>query len=382
LINAAIVGLGMEGLTRTEAASARVLAARAVRAAAEDAGLGLADLDGLIVCRSGAASEADLGLTLHTTLGLRDLTLLQTVFAEGASSIAAIQTAAAAVSLGTASAVACVFADARLEPGKAARESFGQVKSIRGIEGLRYAAGLYGGPAMYAMEAARYAHDHGSLDEGLCAVALAARQWAGLNPRAMFRSALTREDYFHARWIVEPLRLYDCAVPVNGAIAVIVTSSERAADLRQPPAHILGMGQGHPGAPGLTSGAGLAARSAFSAASVGVEDVEVCQIYDAFTFSTLFTLEAYGFCGPGEGRDFVLDGALAPGGRLPVNTGGGHLSGYYLQGMTPVSEGVLQARGAAGARQCAKRDVVLVTNDGGRFEYHGCLILSPHRSLA
>jgi acetyl-CoA acetyltransferase len=385
VINAAIAGLGMEGLTRTESSSARVLAARAVKAAADEAGLGLADVDGLIVCRSGSATEADLGLTLQRTLGLTDLALLQTLYAEGASSIAAIQTAAMAVTLGLATTVACVFADARLAAGKAARESFGQVKSSRGIEGLRYSAGLYGGPAMYALAAKRYEHLYGPLGEGLCAIARAARAWAGLNPRAVFREALTREAYFASRWIVEPFRLYDCAVPVNGAIAVIVTTAERARDLAQPPAHILGMGQGHPGTPdragfepGLSSGGGQAKAAAFAQAGVDLSDVDVCEIYDAFTYSTLITLEEYGFCGRGEGREFVLDAALAPGGRLAVNTGGGQLSGYYLQGMTPVSEAVLQARGSAGERQCARHDIVLATNDGGRFDHHACMVLSPH----
>src|SRR5277367_5003251 len=119
------------------------------------------------------------------------------------------------------------------------------------------------------------------------------------------------------------------------------------------------MGQGHPGTPDLagaereTTSGGLVARDiAFAMAGVGLADIDMCQIYDAFTYSTLLTLEEYGFCGRGEAQDFVRDGRIAPGGALPVNTGGGHLSGYYLQGMTPVSEGVIQARGQAGARQC------------------------------
>jgi acetyl-CoA acetyltransferase len=304
----------------------------------------------------------------------------------GASSIAAIHTAALAVSAGLASAVACVFADAPIKPGRPSRESFGRVKTSRGIDGLRYSAGLFGGPAVYALAARRYMAAYGATSESLAAVALAARAWAQANPRAVFRSPLTREDYFASRWIVEPFRLYDCAVPVNGAIAVIVTTAERAADLAQTPVHLLGAGQGHRGEPdrrghepSLSSGGGLAKATAFRMAGVETADIDVCQIYDAFTYSTLVTLEEYGFCGRGEAKDFVLDGAIAPGGRLPVNTGGGHLSGYYLQGMTPVSEAVLQARGDAGARQCARHDLVLATNDGGRFEHHACLVMSRHR---
>ena len=366
-----------------------VVAARAVRAAAEDAGLTLRDLDGLIVCRSGNATEADLGLELARLMGLRDLRLLQAVYAEGASSVAAIQMAAMAVSFGLATRVACVFADARLEPGRAARDSFGTAKSVDGIGELRYAAGLFGGPAVYAMAARRYIATYGAPPEAFGAVALAARQWAMMNPRAMFRQPLTMAAYLASRPIVEPLRLFDCAMPVNGGIAVVVTTGERADDLRQPPVHIIGMGQGHPGTPDqagsereLTSGGRVARDGAFAMAGIALGDVDICEIYDAFTYSTLLTLEEYGFCGRGEAAAFVRDGRIAPGGTLPVNTGGGHLSGFYLQGMTPVAEGVIQARGQAGARQCIRHDIVLATNEGGRFDHHGCLVLSPHRRAA
>ena len=386
MLNAAIAGLGMEGLTREATASSRVMAARAVRAAASEAGLTPGDIDGLIVTRGGGATESDLGLELHRLAGLRDLKLLQVLYAEGASAIAAIHTAAMAVSTGLATAVACVFADAPIKPGRPSRDSFGRVKTSRGIDGLRYSAGLFGGPAVYALAARRYMAAYGDAAEGLAAVATSARSWAAMNPRAVFRAPLTRDAYFASRWIVEPFRLYDCAVPVNGAIAVIVTTAERAQDLKQIPVHLLGAGQGHRGLPdrrghepNLTSGGGLAKQTAFQMAGVETADIDVCQIYDAFTYSTLVTLEEYGFCGRGEAKDFVLDGAIAPGGRLAVNTGGGHLSGYYLQGMTPVSEAVIQARGAASERQCARHDLVLATNDGGRFEHHACLVMSRHK---
>src|SRR5690606_22853298 len=188
--------------------------------------------------RSGAASEEDLGLDLRRVIGLRNLRLLQVVFAEGASAVSAIQTAALAIGTGMASTVACVFADAPLEPGRPARRSFGRVKVSRGIAGLRYTAGLFGGAAIYAMAARRYMETFGAKAESFGWVALAARRWAQLNPRAVFREPLTMEAYLSARWIVEPLRLYDCAVPVNGGIAVVITSAERAPDLKQPPVYI------------------------------------------------------------------------------------------------------------------------------------------------
>jgi acetyl-CoA acetyltransferase len=116
-------------------------------------------------------------------------------------------------------------------------------------------------------------------------------------------------------------------------------------------------------------------------AGAGVRDVDVCELYDCYTYTTLVTLEDYGFCGKGEGGPFVAEGRLEPGGSLPTNTGGGELSGYYMWGMTPLSEGVIQARGEGGERQVKKHDVVLVSGQGGILDHHAALILSPHPSL-
>jgi len=387
-INASIVGLGTAGITRAATPPAKELARLAVLGALADAGLDRTDLDGLLICRTSAATDSILGPDLQKLLSLRDLSLLELVLCEGASAIAAIHTAAMAVTTGMATTVACVFADAPVVPGKRTSASFGRIKTGSGIEGLRYSAGLFGGAANYALAAQRYLAETGATEDALASVAVAMRQWATLNPQAIFRDPLTREDYFAARYIAEPLRLYDCAIPVNGAVAVIVTSRERAADLAQPPVPILSMAQGHRGSPdrrgldlGLESGAGIAAPRLFEGTGVGPADIDVCLFYDAFSFSTLLSLEQYGFCGRGEAGDFVADGGIAPGGRLPVNTGGGHLSGYYLQGMTPVAEAVIQARGQGGARQVDGARTLLVTNEGGRFDYHAALLLgsAEHR---
>ena len=162
---------------------------------------------------------------------------------------------------------------------------------------------------------------------------------------------------------------------MNGAGAVIVTSVARAADAKGSAAFIHGMGQGHdghsafrPNADGATGGRS-AGRRAMAMAGVTPGDVTMCQIYDAFSFSGLFALEDYGLCGPGEAGAFVADGHTAPDGRLPMNTGGGHLSSYYLQGMTPVSEAAIQVRRQGGARQAARNDVVLVNGSGGCLEF-------------
>jgi acetyl-CoA acetyltransferase len=218
-------------------------------------------------------------------------------------------------------------------------------------------------------------------------IAVSERLWATMNPKAQMREAISLEDYHNSRWVIEPLHLLDCCLVSNGGVAVIVTTAERARDLKQPPAYILGMGQGHHGNPQRAgwepethTAATIAKESAFKMAGIGVEDVDVCELYDCYTYTVLVTLEDYGFCAKGEGGPFVADGKLGPGGSLPTNTGGGQLSGYYMWGMTPLSEGVIQTRGQGGERQATEHDVVLVSGNGGVLNYHGCLVLSPSPS--
>jgi acetyl-CoA acetyltransferase len=171
----------------------------------------------------------------------------------------------------------------------------------------------------------------------------------------------------------------------NGAVAVIVTSVDRVAGLKSRPAYVLAMAQGHPGNSQNTddlhdtqTGGVIARETLYGQLGITAKDVDVCELYDCYTYTAMVTLEDYGFCKKGEGGAFVEDGKLGPGGSLPTNTGGGELSGFYMWGMTPVSEGVIQARGSGGARQAAKNDLVLVTGNGGILDYHASLILSPH----
>ena len=132
----------------------------------------------------------------------------------------------------------------------------------------------------------------------------------------------------------------------------------------------------------VNTGAVQAKDTAFRMAGITNDDVDLFELYDCYTYTTLVTLEDYGFCAKGEGGQFVSDGKLGPGGSLPTNTGGGQLSGYYMWGMTPMSEGIIQARGQGDERQVPKHDVVLVSTQGGVLDYHACTILSPHPSAA
>jgi acetyl-CoA acetyltransferase len=380
----------------------RRLAAEAVRLAAADAGLGLADLDGLLICPGIAGTVLDVGLA--QTLGLRDLRLLSVINAYGASAGAAVGLAALAVTSGSASAVACVFADTPLRARTPAGATFGMRGGAggrgaggagpggagsrpqwHGLQGLAAGFGYRTVTAEYALAARRHMASYGTTSEQFGAVAVAQRGWAAGNPRAQLRDPLNLEGHQASRWIVEPLHLLDCCLVSNGAIAVVVTAADRAAGLRRPPVHIWGWGQGHPGHPmergsefGLRTGAATAGPAAMAMAGIGTGDVTMCQIYDCYTYTVVVTLEDYGFCGKGEGGPFAASGALAPGGSLPVNTGGGQLSSYYMWGFTPLSEAVIQARGDGGARQAPGSDVILVSGNGGILAHHSTLILSPH----
>jgi acetyl-CoA acetyltransferase len=300
----------------------------------------------------------------------------------GATAAAMVQQAALAIDAGLATTVACVFSDAPLKPPKPSQQKReGSAAAYGFARGLNAAYGQFGVNALYALVAKRHMHRFGTTNDHLGAVAVAERAWANSNPAAQFHETpLTIEDYHRSRWIVEPFHLLDCCLVSNGGAAVIVTSADRARSLRQPPVYVWGFGQGHPGGDPidtLTSGAPLAKRTAFAMAGIETSDVDVAELYDCYTFTVLVTLEDYGFCAKGESGPFVADGSIGPGGRLPVNTGGGQLSSFYMWGMTPVSEGVIQARGQGGARQTEKRDVILVSGNGGILSTHSALVLSP-----
>jgi acetyl-CoA acetyltransferase len=253
--------------------------------------------------------------------------------------------------------------------------------------GLRAAYGNFGANPEYAMAARRHMHLYGTTSEQFGTIAVGQRQWAELNPWAQMKKPMTLEDHQTSRFIAEPLRLLDCCLVSNGAVAVIVTSADRARDLLQPPAYVLGYAQCAPGDnlrtdrhPATETGAKTSGEIAFRMAGITRDDIGTCQLYDCYTYTVLVTLEDYGFCAKGEGGPFVADGKLGPGGALPTNTGGGQLSGYYMWGFTPLSEAVVQTRGQGGARQVPRNDFVLVSANGGILNYHSSIILSRHVS--
>ncbi len=382
---AAIVGLGITAQGKVFHTNHVGFAAEAVQLALADCGLGREDVDGLLLNPGLSWGEASMGsFQLQQALGLRNLRLQATMNLGGATAGAMVQHAVQAVAAGLCSVVVCVFSDAPLKPPRPEKErSASSASAYAFARGFDAAYGFFGVNAQYALLARRYMHVYGLTQDHLGAVAVAQRAWANRNPQAqMFGRPLTLEDYHRSRWVVEPFHLYDCCLVSNGGLAVVVTSAERARDLPRPPVYILGMAQGHPGgdvSETLVSGAALCKEPALAMAGLELEDLDVVELYDCYTFTVLIALEDYGFTGKGEAGPFVAAGHTAPGGRLPVNTGGGQLSSFYMWGMTPLSEAVIQLRGEGGERQVPGARFALVSGNGGVLSTHSTLILGRER---
>ena len=225
----------------------------------------------------------------------------------------------------------------------------------------------------YALAAARHMHQYGTTREDLAHIAVAARQWAQLNPLAHARDPLSVEQVLAARMVSDPLSVLDCCLVTDGGGALVLVKSERARDFPKPPVYVLGAAAATwhrqiASMPDLTvTAAAESGPRAFAMADLTPRDVDVVELYDAFTINTLLFLEDLGFCAKGEGGAFVRDGRIAPGGELPVNTNGGGLSCCHpgMYGMFLLIEAVQQLRGEAGARQVADAQVALCHGNGG-----------------
>ena len=224
----------------------------------------------------------------------------------------------------------------------------------------------------YAMVARRHMHEYGTTSEQLADIAVSTRHHASLNPNAKMRQPITRDDVLESRLIADPLHLLDCCIISDGGGALVVTSLERARDLRQTPVRVLGTGEAvahrEIGAPDLlTIAARQSGEQAFAMAGRSPADIDFCTIYDSFTITVLATLENLGFCKPGEGGAFVENGGIGLSGRLPVNPDGGGLSSNHpgMRGIFLVIEAVRQLRGGLGERQVADARTALVHGTGG-----------------
>jgi len=382
----AIVGLGVTPMGKIYGRRSVDFAAEAIALALDDAGLSKSDVDGLLI---NANIPNDMDPRTQMTLGLENLSLISVMNAYGSTAGSMMQYACMAIREGLANVVVLVYADAPLSPSRGAGQSYAGPHRfpLGGMTGLRAAYGNFGANPEYAMAARRHMHLYGTTEDHFGTIAVGQRQWAQMSPWAQMRKPMTLEDHHASRWIAEPLRLLDCCLVSNGAVAVVVTSPERARDLKQPPVNVLGYAQCSPGDnlrtdrhPAVETGAKQSGERAFRMAGITLNDIGTCQLYDCYTYTVLVTLEDYGFCKKGEGGPFIADGKLAPGGSLPTNTGGGQLSGYDMWAFTPLSEAVVQARGQGGERQAPRNDYVLVSGNGGILNFHSTMILSKHTS--
>jgi acetyl-CoA acetyltransferase len=374
-----LVGLGMTAMSLRPGATPLQLAAEASGAALADARLGRDEVDGLLVGSSQGVRPDRLGVGFAAAGGFSDLRLLEHVEIKGATTIAMIQRARHAIATGEATTVLCVFADAPLVAGRGAGSTYAQSGGNVGVRGLERASGLLGSVPTYALLAQRWLHVTGTAADALRSVATTARAWAGGNPDAVNREPLDEAGYDASPMIAEPLRLLDCARPVNGAVAVILTGRPSVGTTRL---RVLGTGREHPvrrrraGAESWFGGGRRAVDDALGQAGMSRSDLHVAELYDPFSIVTLVLLAEYGLAGDVPAGDFVRDGHTGPGGTLPTNTGGGQLSGFYLQGMTPLAEAVIQLRGTGGQRQVPDAGVALVGGIGGRLDHHAALVLA------
>ncbi|MFW6115068.1 MAG: thiolase family protein [Thermodesulfobacteriota bacterium] len=249
--------------------------------------------------------------------------------------------------------------------------------------------GHFGVAAGYALAARRAMHTFRTGPETWKHIAVGQRKWANLNPTAMMHQrSMTFDDYYNSSWVIEPFRLFDNCLMSDGGRAVVITTAERARNLKHRPALIMGMGQHNPAcdvhqASYLTgpTGAVKAAETAFTMAGITLDAIDACEIYDCFTYTVEITLQDYGFFGPGEGRDWFKNGTIEPGGSMPVNTSGGQLSEAYYMGLTPLSEAAMQLMGRCGDRQLGpatntkEPEIILCNDNGGVLQTHTCIIL-------
>jgi acetyl-CoA acetyltransferase len=360
----AVVGIGAAGWGEAPGRSAIELLGEASLAAIADAGLTLADIDGICAATSTHAFPT---LSVAEYLGIKP-TFFDGTNVGGSSFEMHVLHAALALEAGICNAVLiCYGSNQRTAGGKLISMSEPQwhevpYKPRHPITG-------------YALATARHMHEYGTTREMLADIAVAARAWANKNPDAFARGPLTREDVLSSRVVSDPLTIRDCCLVTDGGAACVMVRADRAKDLKQKPSYLLGVGGAHSHrsiaqAESLTrTVAADSGPRAFAMAGLKPSDCDLVMLYDAFTITTLLFLEDLGFCPKGEGGRFVQGGTIAPGGKLAVNTSGGGLSCVHpgMYGMFLIHEAVTQLRGQAGERQIAKCDIAICHGNGGQL---------------
>ena len=364
----AIVGIGQTRFAKKLEPTEKELACQAILAALDDAGIAPSEVDGLSSYTMETTTEVDIA----NNIGAGDITYFGQVGYGGGGGPGVVGQLAMAVATGQ-----CRVGVAwRSRKRGSGQRIWADTKTPYSISAAWTRPwGLLRPVDEISMLTRRYMHEYGATRDHLANVALAIRGHANRNPHAtMYEKTMTREQYMSARWISEPLCLFDNCLESDGALACVIVAADRARDCPQPPAYIHSFSQGLPRQSNtmtnywcddpLTGPAWTCARQLYRGSDIQAQDIKVAQIYDAFSPLIPLSLEGYGFCKRGEGAAFTEDGALELGGRLPINTSGGGLSEAYVHGFNLITEGVRQMRGSSTA-QVEGADSCLVTAGEG-----------------
>ena len=354
------------------------LMAQGITRALDDCGLGLKDVDGLI---SSCTQSRTSPLNLAEYLGMSPAYIDGTIIG-GSSFMFHIQHAMAALQLGLCN--VCVIAY-----GSTQRSIGRQNASVREINPYETPYRPFLPSTAYALAASRHMHEFGTTREQMAEVAVAARQWAIKNPVAWEKNPLTVPEVLSARMVSYPFTVRDICLVTDGGGAIVLVSPERAKSLKKKPVYVLGQGQHITHAnissmPDLTvTGALESGRQAYAMAGLAAKDIDVLELYDAFTINTILFLEDLGFCKKGEGGAFVSGGRIAPGGSLPVNTNGGGLSYCHpgMYGLFLLIEAVRQLRGECGERQVAGAETAIAHGNGGVLSSQSTVILGTEATV-
>lgn len=374
----AIVGAATYGIGEAPGLRPLDLASRAALAALKDANLSLPDVDALFVC---LPDDALAGLSAAEYLGIQPR-YTDCNRTGGSAFLSHVMVATFMLDAGYCDTALIMYgSNQRSGAGGVVhmRQSSVYEKPYRPINPL----------SSYALATARHMHQYGTTAEQLAAVAVSARQWAQRNPDAFMREPLTIDDCLRSRLVSDPLRVRDCCLVTDGAAAVVLTRADRARTLVAQPVYVLGAGAATSHSsidqmPDLTVTAAVdSGRRAFAAAGVTPADIDVVQLYDAFTINTILFLEDLGFCPKGEGGRFVENGRIAPGGKLPVNTNGGGLSCCHpgMYGLFTLVESCVQLRGQGGERQIVGAELALAHGNGGALSSEATVILGSASTL-
>ncbi|BAI74867.1 thiolase (plasmid) [Azospirillum sp. B510] len=374
----AIVGAATYGIGECPGHRPLDMATKAALLALDDAGLTLPDVDGLFIC---LPDDALAGLAAVEYLGIRPR-YTDCNRTGGSAFLSHAIVAALMLDAGYIDTALIMYGSNQRTGGGGLvtlRQSSAYEKPYRPMNPL----------SSYALATSRHMHQYGTTREHLAEVAVSARAWAKLNPDAFKKGPLTVEDCLRSRMVSDPLSVSDCCLITDGAAAIVMTRADRAADRRQSPVYLLGGAAAvwHAGIDQMAdltvTPASESGPRAFAQAGIGHNDVDVVNLYDAFTINTILFLEDLGFCPKGEGGRFVQGGRIAPGGELPVNTNGGGLSCVHpgMYGLFTMVESVIQLRGAAGERQVPNATIAVAHGNGGTLSSEATLVLGTAATL-